>query len=429
MEYTQEINQYIKNLNHTDRNIRLDALRSLAEKIKGDVLPSPESDQEVNNHIHTIYSFSPYSPAGAVWLSYMAGLTTSGIMDHDSISGAGEFIQAGEIIGLATTIGIEFRCDFSSTPLRGKRINNPDQNSVVYIALHGIPHTQIQRVKEYLLPYSNARNKRNRMMVEKLNRIFSQWDIQLDFNTDVVPLSKIEEQGSITERHLLFALAYKLIDRFGQGDELISFLEEEMKLRLNAGAREYLAESGSDTYAYDLLGALKSDFVESFYIDATEECPDIREFIAFGKQIGVIIAYAYLGDVGDSITGDKKSQKFEDDYLDLLFKILKELGFHAVTYMPTRNTPAQLKRVQELCNQYGFFQISGIDINSPRQSFKCSLLRKPEFRNLIDSTWAMIGHEIQATRDLKRGMFSPTTIEQYPDLDTRIAVFKEIGLS
>ena len=202
-----------------------------------------------------------------------------------------------------------------------------------------------------------------------------------------------------------------------------------MKLRLNAGAREYLAESGSDTYAYDLLGALKSDFVESFYIDATEECPDIREFIAFGKQIGVIIAYAYLGDVGDSITGDKKSQKFEDDYLDLLFKILKELGFHAVTYMPTRNTPAQLKRVQELCNQYGFFQISGIDINSPRQSFKCSLLRKPEFRNLIDSTWAMIGHEIQATRDLKRGMFSPTTIEQYPDLDTRIAVFKEIGLS
>lgn len=42
----------------------------------------------------------------------------------------------------------------------------------------------------------------------------------------------------------------------------------------------------------------------------------------------------------------KKSQKFEDDYLELLFDVIKQLGFNAVTYMPSRNTIEQLKRLK-----------------------------------------------------------------------------------
>src|SRR5690606_40383665 len=131
--------------------------------------------------------------------------------------------------------------------------------------------------------------------------------------------------------------------------------------------------------------------VGQFYIDATAECPDVREVIDFSKRIGAISAYAYLGDVEDSVTGDKKSQKFEDDYLDLLFEVIKDLGFDAVTYMPSRNTMAQLQRVKEMCRKFQLFEISGEDINSPRQSFICEALRKEEFANLIDSTWALIG--------------------------------------
>jgi len=138
--------------------------------------------------------------------------------------------------------------------------------------------------------------------------------------------------------------------------------------------------------------------------------------------------YAYLGDVGESVTGDKKPQKFEDDYIEELFEVLKKLGFNAVTYMPTRNAPEQLKTVKRLCDLHGLFQISGEDINSPRQSFVCMALRNPEFHNLIDSTWALIGHELTATADLRRGMFSDDTILRWPKLEDRIRVFKEIGL-
>ena len=41
---------------------RLDQLRAL---VKSE--PRPTTGQDVNNHIHTTYSFSPYSPTAAVW--------------------------------------------------------------------------------------------------------------------------------------------------------------------------------------------------------------------------------------------------------------------------------------------------------------------------------------------------------------------------
>ena len=63
-----------------------------------------------------------------------------------------------------------------------------------------------------------------------------------------------------------------------------------------------------------------------------------------------------------------------------------------------------------------------------RQSFVCMALRNPEFHNLIDSTWALIGHELTATEDPSKGMFSDDSIRSWPRLEDRIRVFKAIGL-
>jgi hypothetical protein len=95
--------------------------------------------------------------------------------------------------------------------------------------------------------------------------------------------------------------------------------------------------------------------------------------------------------------------------------------------MPNRNTPKQLERTQALCRAHGLFEISGVDINSPRQSFTCPELRQAQFRHLIDAAWALIGHERESTRDLSRGMFSPETLRRFPDLQSRIRHFETIG--
>ena len=397
--------ELIVKLNDADKAVRLDALRSLKAMIDAGEIDAPVQGNDVNNHIHTTYSFSPYSPTKAVWMAYNAGLKTAGIMDHDSLSGAREFIEAAEIVGILSTIGVECRASMKNTPLGDRRINNPDQKGIAYMALHGVPHQNIDIVVDFFKPYVKARNERNRKMIANINKLIASVGIELDFDKDVVPLSMAHDGGSITERHLLYALSKKITSRLGKGEAVLKFLEEDLKIAVSAKIRTLLADPNNDVYEYDLLGALKSNMVEKFYVDADAECPDVRDVIALAERTGAISAYAYLGDVGDSVTGDKKTQKFEDDYIDLLFDTLKDLHYNAVTYMPSRNTMDQLRRIRSLCDQYGFFQISGEDINSPRQKFICEAQRNPEFKNLYDATMALIAHEKAATEDITKAMF------------------------
>ena len=48
-------------------------------------------EDHINNHIHTTFSFSPYSPTAAAWRARAEGLCTAGIIDHDSLGGNREF--------------------------------------------------------------------------------------------------------------------------------------------------------------------------------------------------------------------------------------------------------------------------------------------------------------------------------------------------
>jgi len=204
----------------------------------------------------------------------------------------------------------------------------------------------------------------------------------LDYEGEVLPLSMHGKGGSVTERHILFALA--------KGD-------------------------------YGKLAALKSEFRD--YIPAgREECPDIEKVLAFANENGIIATYPYLGDVTRSVTGDKKAQKFEDDYLDELIGILTEMGFRAISYMPSHNSMEQLTRLRALCEKHNLLQISGEDINSPSQPFICHAMRSPVFANLYQTTWALIGHELAATQKLSDGFLSRSG-----SLEEKIAHFSKLG--
>ncbi len=424
-----ELNELLKQLNAPGISDRLDALRQIKALTDAGKLPKPQETNYVNNHIHTTYSFSPYSPTKALYMAWQNGLKTAGIMDHDSTGGCKEFLQAAEILGMPVTCGAECRVDMSGTALNGKRINNPDQISVAYVALHGIPHHRIDEVNEFFSYYREKRNLRNKKMCENITDLVSPYGLSLDFEADVLPLSNFAEGGSVTERHILYALTKKIMARYPNADALIDFAQREMKIAVSDKIKELLRSTPVDDvcYAYDVLGLLKGNMVEKFYVPATEECPKVEDFIALAKRVGGIAAYAYLGDVGNSVTGDKKAQKFEDDYLDLLIEVLHEKKFNAITYMPTRNTPEQLDRLMGLCEENGFFQISGEDINSPRQKFICKALDDPKFAHLVEATYALIGHENAATEDPSKAMFSDTTKAEFPVLSQRISHYAKLA--
>ena len=361
------------------------------EDLKNVSLPEMPRTHYINNHIHTCHSFSPYTPTDAVYTAYMSGLATAGIVDHDTTAGAREFLEAGRIIGLPVTVGAECRIDMSATKLSGRRLNNPDQLSVAYVVMHGIPHDNIEKVDGFLAPFRAKRNIRNRGMTENINRLTGGFGITVDFDRDVLPLSVT----SVTERHLLFALAKKITARYSEPAEVVAFMKDVMGIPVS-GKTEANILDGKNTpqfYEYDILGALKSNLVEKIYIPATDELPSVQEYTDMVRRFGGISAYAYLGDVGSSVTGDKKTQKFEDDYIDELAAYLASSGVDGITYMPTRNTSAQLARVRGLCEKHGLMQVSGEDVNSPRQSFIVRVMEDPEFANLIDSTHYLIRHE------------------------------------
>ena len=377
-------------LNKLNAPTKAERLANLAEVLKTTVFPEAVP-QYINNHIHTTYSFSPYSPTAAVYAARMEGLCTAGIIDHDSISGAQEFLEAAKMIGIPVTIGMECRVSMEGTRLQGRRTNNPDQVGVSYMTIQSVPHDKIATLTEFFKPYQAARHERNCRMIARINEMVG---VSLDYDRDVLPLSEAQDNGGVTERHLMYALAIELVKQVGKGQGMIDKLTS-LGMNLSEKQKTMLLDTQYPFYEYDVLGMLKGTFVPKIFIDATTECPKLPDMVKLCAEVDAYLCYAYLGDVGDSVTGDKKAQKFEDDYLDDVFECLKEEGVKSVTYMPTRNTPEQLSRLRTLCDQYGMFQISGEDINSPRQSFVIKAMENPLFSNLIDATWKLIEHENQ----------------------------------
>ena len=377
-------------LNKLNAPTKAERLANLAEVLKTTVFPEAVP-QYINNHIHTTYSFSPYSPTAAVYAARMEGLCTAGIIDHDSISGAEEFLEAAKMIGIPVTIGMECRVSMDGTRLEGRRTNNPDQVGVSYMTIQSVPHDKIATLTEFFKPYQAARHERNRQMIARINEMVG---VSLDYDKDVLPLSEAQDNGGVTERHLMYALAIELVKQVGKGQGMIDKL---MSLGMNLSEKQktMLLDTEYPFYEYDVLGMLKGTFVPKIFIDATTECPKLPDMVKLCADVDAYLCYAYLGDVGDSVTGDKKAQKFEDDYIEDVFECLKEEGVTAVTYMPTRNTMEQLEKLRGLCDQYGMFQISGEDINTPRQSFIIRAMENPMFANLIEATWKLIEHEKQ----------------------------------
>lgn len=336
---------------------RLENLKTLLAAETEAPTPLP---QYANNHIHTTYSFSPYSPTAAVWFARKAGLTTAGIMDHDSLGGAEEFRQAAELAGIGATCGFEARISFAGTPFESVKLNNPDQPGVAYMTFHSIRREHFARAQALLAPRRELRNQRSRAITHALCR---HTGLDLDFDRDVLPISQYDHGGTVTERHILFALAGKM-----PGGE-------------NLDER------------YRILGQLKSQLLPEVFVPAQEELMTLKEAVELAKELDAYLCYAYLGDVTQSPTGDKKAAKYEDSFIDQLIPFLKAQGVEAVTFMPSRNTPQQLKRVMDLCREQGMRQISGEDVNSPSQSFICRELAQAEYAHLVDAAWELVERE------------------------------------
>lgn len=399
---------------------RLEALRTVAG-----TETFPEWVVESNNHIHTCYSFSPYTPAGAALAARRAGLRVVGSVDHDSIAAADEMTRATRILGMGSVTGFECRAFFGDD-FADRKLNNPDSKGIAYMTVQGVPAPSRERVEQWLAPKRAARLERTLAMAAAANEILGSLGLApFDPEADMVERSQYRNGGGITERHLLAAMADALIAGFGRGEGLLTGLAG-MGLAVPSKLAGILGDPDNPHLTFDLLGVLKSEYLERIYIQPTTECPRAEEVVALADSVGAIATYAYLGDVSASPTGDKKAEKFEDEFLDELFVGMAERGLRAVTYMPPRNTAAQIERIHRLAVQHGMLEISGVDINTPRQQFNCPELRDPKLAELNEATWALVAHEALASLDpsihlLGEGRLAPEQLAE------RIRSFAPLG--
>jgi hypothetical protein len=192
-----------------------------------------------------------------------------------------------------------------------------------------------------------------------------------------------------------------------------------------------LSDPNNYHYLYDLLDVLRTEFLPAILIQPNEkECISADRVTSFAESISAIPAYVYLGDVAKS--PDRQAEKFEDDYIEELFKEIYRLGYRAVTYMPPRNTLQQLTKLQQLLVEYGLMELFGVGIESSRQFFNCPEILKKEFIGLIDTTWSLIAHEHLAAVDSRYGLYSLknplATLEIYERLDLYAAIGKRFDL-
>ncbi|MDA3951748.1 MAG: PHP domain-containing protein, partial [Spirochaeta sp.] len=180
------MNDLIDALNAATTAERLRALTDLAETTDLRAIPFGE---DVNNHVHTQYSFSPYTPTATAYHARRAGLRVVGSVDHESISAADEMKRAAEIVGMGSTVGCEIRVDFSATAFGDRRLNNPDTVGNAYIVIHGVPRASYAQLAERLKPLNAAREERNRTETARLNEIIAADLGALDYDRDVRPLA------------------------------------------------------------------------------------------------------------------------------------------------------------------------------------------------------------------------------------------------
>ncbi len=127
---------------------RLDALRAMvrdlpAEAPGGASVPRPTG--EINNHVHTIYSFSPYTPSMAAWRARASALAVAGSVDHDSVGAAAEMLDACAILGIGSTVGFELRVACPGSPFQNRKLNNPDSIGIAYMTIQGIPRRNLDQ--------------------------------------------------------------------------------------------------------------------------------------------------------------------------------------------------------------------------------------------------------------------------------------------
>jgi hypothetical protein len=188
-------------------------------------LPTMQTEN-INLHLHSFLSFNSegWSPTRIAWESKKAGLYATGIIDFDVLDGQEEFYQAGELLGLRTTVNLETRSYLKE--YADKELDSPGEPGVSYVMGVGFAKTfpaDSPQAKTLAFFRQTAR-ERNISLIGRINKQLP--DIAIDYERDVLPLTPA---GNATERHITVAYVNASAKLYPDPDRLAGFWSAILK--------------------------------------------------------------------------------------------------------------------------------------------------------------------------------------------------------
>ncbi len=361
MERRLNINQLERRLGNTELSVRISVLKQLKNKAdKGRIIIEPKN-RFMNLHCHTLCSYNAYgySPAHIAWIGYKNGYDMMGIVDFDVLDGMKEFLQAGEILGLKTVVGMETRVFIEE--YKDKVINSPHEPGIIYFMGTGF-YEKPERgspADTVLKKISNIAKQRNLSVLKKLNSYLQ--PVDLNYEKDIVPLTL---SGNATERHILKAYYRKSKKVCDSVEHRIAFWAEKLEL-----SKEKIVDLFCDEYRlYELMRGKLIKHGGIGYIEPDpENFPKLDEVIEMIKQTDALPCYPFLDGMNEG----------EEDIGGIL-EFFKNKGINVINIIPDRNWNIEdegekqvkvekFNTFMEKCRELDLYVIPGTEMNKMGQ--------------------------------------------------------------
>lgn len=311
-----ELEALENDLSSFDPEVRKNTLRTLSEH----GMQEPLSSDNVNLHLHSFYSYNAksWSPSRIAWECAKKGLYAAGIVDFDVIDGQQEFIIAGEMLKLRTSVDLETRSFM--TEYADREIDSPGEPGVSYILAGGFVKNILtgSRQDDFLKYLRDNSESRNLALIDRINAHIP--DIAIDYSKHVLPLTP---SGNATERHIVIAYILRSEYIFPDPEKCQAFWqevlgkseEEVIKLFQNRAALEELVRS-----------KLAKRGGVGYVQPGPETFPKTEDFFAWAKDCDAIPMDSWLDG----------SSEGESDGRALL-ECSRYKGAYALNLIPDRN--------------------------------------------------------------------------------------------